>query len=109
MVLLLQEKILAGSLSGSVFGFPLEPGQDVLWWSGMWKGEEGKKPGMIPIPYHLMHSQELPISTQGKKRLLCIPHSLVKAERLAIQSPLGEGKGPFLFLKQKRSLTLGFP
>lgn len=64
---------------------------------------------MSPIPDHLMHSQELPISTQGKKRLLCIPHSLVKAERLATQAPLGEGKGPSLFLKQKRSLTLVFP
>lgn len=41
-VLLLQERFLGGFLSGSVLGFPLEPGQDVWWWSSVWKGEEGR-------------------------------------------------------------------
>lgn len=48
-VLLLQERFLGSFLSGSVLGFPLEPGQDV-WWSSMWKGEEGRQPGMTPTP-----------------------------------------------------------
>lgn len=54
-VLLLQERFLGGFLSGSVLGFPLEPGQDVLW-SSMWKGEEGRQPRMTltPIPSHTL-------------------------------------------------------
>lgn len=48
-VLLLQERFLGSFLSSSVLGFPLEPGQDV-WWSSMWKGEEGRQPGMTPTP-----------------------------------------------------------
>lgn len=40
----------------AVVGFPLEPGQDVLWWSSMWKGEEGRQLGMTltPISSHTL-------------------------------------------------------
>lgn len=48
-------RILGGFLSGSVPGFPLKLGQDVLW-SSMWKGEEGRQPGitLTPIASHTL-------------------------------------------------------
>lgn len=58
-----KKEFLVDFSPGSIPDLPLKPGQDMLRWSGMWKGKEGKhfEPGMTPdpIPFHVF--QELPI------------------------------------------------
>lgn len=82
---------------------------DVLRWSSMWKGEEGKQPGMTPtpIPFHALPGASHIHLGREEGRFFFIPYNLTPNKTCQGIKPSysvifrEHGKGPFLFLKQK--------
>lgn len=105
-----KKEFLVDFSPGSIPDLPWKPGQDMLRWSGMWKGKEGKQSQeWLQTSSHFMHSRSFPYSLRERGRKLffilydLVPAKHVKAYSLAVRSSLEDVAKGLPFSQTKRA------